>query len=279
MKKHSEYIEKKSDFIKKHDSLSDDLFSFYKEIFTAQEKAFGKLQDNSGGGLPVRNDNPPFLKPESINLSEEIISILKDLIDEISGIVVKTNPGMDFTALTDAFTDMAEESAVKLLSHDYDFFEKRATDMKLDISELLFMIHNTLKPLLVKWRVDAGLTADKEEWAEGRCPFCGYLPDFSKIIESKENMRKLHCSLCEEEWEFPRLKCHSCGTDEQESLGYYEFEDDAGYRVYYCDQCKSYIKSLSIPKLREDSGFDLAVEDVITGFLDSTMMSKGYSRD
>jgi hypothetical protein len=30
--------------------------------------------------------------------------------------------------------------------------------------------------------------------------------------------------------------------------------------------------------LKEEAGYDLAVEDVVTGFLDSTMISKNYNR-
>lgn len=278
MKKHSLNIEKKKDFIIKNKSLSEEMVDLYRDLYAAQERAYDSFPEDLNVFLPVKSDAPPFLKIESIKLGKVIIAKLESLLNEIAEIVERTNPGMDFSLMVRSFGNIAEEALVKFLEHDFDYFDERASEYRMDISELIFMIHNVFKPLLVRARTSAGLTVKKEEWLEGTCPFCGYMPDFSKIVESKDNTRRLHCSLCEEEWDFPRLKCHSCGNVEQTSLGFFEYEDNPDYRVYYCDRCRSYIKSIRIPKLKEESGFDLAVEDIVTGFLDSTMMSKDYSR-
>jgi formate dehydrogenase maturation protein FdhE len=277
MKKHSLAIEKKRDFILKHKSLSEEMILFYVKLYAAQEKAYDALPGNIDI-LPLNSSSHPFLQIESITLRAEIIASLSLLLKELADIVSDANPGMSFDVLIKSFGGIAEESFVKFLQHDFDYFEGKASEFRLDISELIFMIHNVFKPLLIKVRISSGLSAKREEWLEKECPFCGYMPDFSKIVESRDNMRKLHCSLCEEEWEFPRLKCYACGNDEQETLGFYEFEDNPDYRIYYCDKCKSYIKSVRIPKLKEEAGYDLAVEDVVTGFLDSTMISKNYNR-
>lgn len=278
MKKHSLNIEKKRDFIIKHNSLPKEMINFYRKLYEAQENAYDSLPENMSNLFPLNSDNPPFLIIDNIRLNSEIVTDLTLLMKEIADIVTGTNPGMDFRILAESFSGTAEESLIKFLEHDLDYFEEKASIYRLDISELIFMIHNVFKPLLIKARISSGLTVKREEWLERECPFCGYIPDFSKIVESKDNMRKLHCSLCEEEWEFPRLKCHACGNEEQDTLGFFEFEDNPDYRVYYCDKCKSYIKSIRIPKLKEESGCDLAVEDVVTGFLDSTMISKNYNR-
>jgi len=278
MKKHSLSIEKKRDFIKKHNSLPEEMIKFYAKLYTAQEKAYDSFPENLNKLFPLNADTPPFLKIENITLSIDVISSLANLIKEMADIVSGANPGMDFTLLLEGFSMTAEESLIKFLEHDFGYFEEKASVYRLDVSELIFMIHNVYKPLLIKARISTGLSVKRDEWLEKECPFCGYMPDISKLVESKDNMRKLHCSLCEEEWEFPRLKCHACGNDEQDTLGFFEFEDNPDYRVYYCDKCKSYIKSIRIPKLKEEAGYDLAVEDVITGFLDSTMISKNYNR-
>lgn len=278
MKKHSLNIEKKKDFIIKNGSLPEEMAGFYKDLYTAQEKAYDSFPDDLDDLFPVNSDTHPFLEAESVGLSEEIISSLALLLEEIAEIIGRTNPGMDFSLMISSFSEKAGESLVKFLQHDFDYFDELASEYRLDISELIFMIHNVFKPLLVRARIASGLSVKKDDWLEGSCPFCGYMPDFSKIVESRENTRKLHCSLCEEEWDFPRLKCHSCGNDEQASLGFFEYEDNPDYRVYYCDKCRSYIKSVRIPKLKEESEYDLTVEDIVTGFLDSTMISKNYNR-
>jgi len=278
MKKHSSGIEKKRDFIIKHKSLTEEMISFYVKLYAAQEKAYESLPDDINKLFPLNSGKPPFLQIENATLSTEIVANLSLLLKELSEIVSDSNPGMNFDILIKSFSGIAEESFIKFLQQDFDYFEEKASEYRIDISELIFMIHNVFKPLLVKVRITSGLSVKRDQWLEQDCPFCGYMPDFSKIVEAKDNMRKLHCSLCEEEWEFPRLKCHACGNDDQDTLGYYEFEDNPDYRVYYCDKCKSYIKSIRIPKLKEEAGYDLAVEDVVTGFLDSTMMNKNYSR-
>lgn len=254
------------------------MIDFYIKLYGAQEKAYESFPCDLNDFFPVNRDNPPFLIKENIKLNEDIISKLNLLLTDIADIVSKTNPGMDFSLLVNSFSGIANESLIKLLLHDFDYFEEKASECRLDISEFIFMLHNTFKPLLIKARISAGLSVKKEDWLNEVCPFCGYMPDFSKIVEAKDNMRKLHCSLCEEEWEFPRLKCHACGNTEQETLGFYEFEDNPDYRVYYCEKCKNYIKSVRIPKLKEESGYDLTIEDIATGFLDSTMINKNYNR-
>ncbi len=278
MKSHSIYFENKNDFISKNKSLSDEHVAFYKSLFSAQEKASGMFPENIKDQFPVNPAAVPFLQADDIRLNDEILDTLSLLLDDITESIVQINPGLDFNLLKKSFSSSAQDMIRHLVKKDYDYFTALGMEWRIDTTELLFVIHNVFKPLLVKARIEANLSIDKENWQEGECPFCGYLPDFSKLVESKNNLRKLHCSLCENEWEFPRLKCHSCGTDEQTMLGFFEYEDNPEYRVYYCDKCRNYLKAIHIPKLRDESGFDLAVEDIITGFLDSTMMNKNYNR-
>jgi len=277
MKNHSEYLNKKKDFIRENSSLSENFFTFYTGLFELQQKAYDALGELSLSFESCGKDNLPFLKIEHLKLDSKILDVLNILALDISSEIKKTNPGMDFSAFESSFVTDATDLLKSLLAKDYSYFELKEKAYKLDISEILFMVHNIFKPLMIKAAENANLKIEKEDWLRGDCPFCGYLPDFSKIVESVDNKRKLHCSLCESEWEFPRLQCHVCGNDNQETLGYYEYEG-TDYRIYYCEHCKSYIKALKIPKLKEESNIDLAVEDIVTGFLDSSMMQKGYVR-
>jgi len=279
MNRHSLNMEKRREFINKHKSLPEDLFDFYKKLFDAQESAYEKLPDNMTDFLPVNTDFPPYLIKEKIKLSDEIVGQLEVLLGDIIEIVSRVNPGMDFSSLKEAFNEFAGEAVVKLLLHDFQYFENKAAELRLDLPELLFMIHNVFKPFLVKGREEAPSVPDKEDWLKGNCPYCGYMPGFSKIVESGENKRVLHCSLCECEWAFPRMQCHICGNTDHDTLGFFEYEDAPDYRAYYCDKCRNYIKSVRIPKMREEAGYDLTVEDIITGFIDSTMIGKEYNRN
>jgi formate dehydrogenase accessory protein FdhE len=278
MIKHSEYLSHKKDLVSAKDLMDQDLYDLYMKIFLAQEEFSSKC-----GILPEQykkfeTEILPALHIDDIILDDNLKSLLEKLLSDLAAVISEVNPGMNFSYLKDNFKSDADSLLHGLVQLDYPLLEKKATENKLALDEFIFVIHNVFKPLMVKMREGFNRKISKEDWIEGICPFCGYLPDISKIVESKENQRHLHCAICENEWEFPRLLCPVCGCDEQAKHGYFEFEDNNLYRVYYCSECMHYIKNLRVPKLSEDSKFDLAVEDIITSFLDASMIEKGYKR-
>jgi len=119
---------------------------------------------------------------------------------------------------------------------------------------------------------------DLSDWDSNTCPFCGFYPEMSKIIKNKDNFRMLHCGLCDYEWQFRRIRCAICGNDDKDSLGYYTAEDDDTHRVDFCNECKGYIKTIWVPDEFEESRYDLTVENVITNYLDATLIDMGYNR-
>jgi len=258
--------------------MTKDLFNFYKEIFLAQEEfslQSGNLQEYNNSFRP---DQFPVLDYDAIVLTDGTKSLLSDLLIKLTDLISKLNPGMDFSELKKNFTAEAEGLLKGFLRQDFDYLEKKGMENRLAIDEFIFVVHNVFKPLMSGLKKASDKKPDREDWMESTCPFCGYLPDMSKIVESKENQRHLHCAICENEWEFPRLVCPACGCNEQSKHGFFEYEENNIYRAYYCDECRHYIKSVRIPKLKEESSFDLAVEDVITNYLDAGMIEKGYKR-
>jgi len=278
MLKHSEYLNKKKDYIAQTESLSPELYDFYMHIFLAQEDFASKCGKTSGFSEYFRNGQLPVLNTETLALNDEVKSLLNGLMLELTDIISKMNQGMNFSLLKENFNKDANLLLRGLLNKDYEFLEKKGFENRLALDEFIFVVHNVFKPFMVLLRQNSEVKIDKGEWLESSCPFCGYLPDMSKIVESKENKRNMHCAICENEWEFPRLICPSCGCNDQTKNGFFEYEDNNLYRVYYCDECKHYVKNVRIPKLQEESSFDLAVEDIITNFLDSAMIDKGYRR-
>ena len=278
MQNHIEYLNLKKDSLLKSGIMTPELIGFYTEIFLAQEDfrlKTGELAEYSGN---CKTDIFPVLIPDDIVIDDHIKARLLKLVEKLTEIISCTNTGMDFSLFTGKFSDDADLLLAGLLKQDYALLEKKGLESHLALDEFIFLVHNTFKPFLVSLREKFAVKPEKGEWLESNCPFCGYLPDMSKIVESKENQRHLHCAICENEWEFPRLVCPACGCGDQSKHGFFEFEDNNIYRVYYCDECRHYIKSIRIPKLKEESGFDLAVEDIITGFLDASMFEKGYKR-
>ncbi len=278
MIKHSDYLKNKQDAVLDNGSMTPEVFDFYMEIFHSQEEFTSQI-GNSGAYLKnLKEDSFPVLSADDINLEDDMKSLLFNLTVKLTDVISKLNAGMDFSLLKENFKNDADILLRALLKQDFSFLEKKGVDNRLALDEFIFVIHNVFKPFIAALRKKADRKPDKEEWLESSCPFCGYLPDMSKIVESKENQRHLHCAICENEWEFPRLVCPACGCNEQTKHGFFEFEDNNIYRIYYCDECKHYIKNVRIPKLKEESSFDLAVEDIITSFLDASMIDKGYKR-
>ncbi len=275
---HIEYLNKKKDSLSDNSLMTPELTGFYMEIFQAHEDF-----RNGAGELPddLKNyikDAHPQLSVDKFVIDDSIKDHLYKLAVRLTEIISRANNGMDFSHFTGNFLKDSDLLFAALLNQDYSSIEKKGIESRLALDEFIFLVHNIFKPLMVMLSDKYAVKPEKGSWLESICPFCGYLPDMSKIVESRENQRFLHCSICENEWEFPRLVCPACGCDDQKKHGFFEFEDNAMYRVYYCDECRHYIKSIRVPKSREDSGFDLAVEDVITGFLDASMIEKGYKR-
>lgn len=279
MKEHSTYLISKKESALKSGSITPEMFDFYHKLFLMQEE-FIKNLDSQGASLFKPGDkNLPAFKADLLEFDDTLAGELEKLLNNIIELIKKDNSGLNFDTLAKEFKSFAPDVFVQLINRDFDGLEKQASSCKLDLDEFIFVLHNVFKPLMVFIRNSSGFKLESDEdWLENHCPFCGYLPGMGKIAGSKDNQRILSCALCENEWKFVRVTCTFCGNSEQKEQGYFEFTENPVYRVYYCNQCKSYIKSINVPKSMEDEGFDLHVEDILTTYLDSSMLGKGYFR-
>ncbi|MBL8402912.1 MAG: formate dehydrogenase accessory protein FdhE, partial [Dechloromonas sp.] len=112
--------------------------------------------------------------------------------------------------------------------------------------------------------------------AHGVCPCCGSLPVASvvRLGATINNLRYLHCSLCNTEWNVPRATCTTCDTDKEVSL--HEIEGSKGaVRAETCDACKSYLK---IVYQEKDPNVDPVADDLATLPLDMLVDEAGYER-
>ncbi len=113
----------------------------------------------------------------------------------------------------------------------------------------------------------------------GVCPCCGFLPVASvvRLGGDVDNMRYLHCALCNCEWNLVRVKCSSC--DATEGIAYCHLEAEglveaAAVRAETCDSCKSYLKIC----YSEKSVADPVADDLASLALDILVDEAGYSR-
>lgn len=113
---------------------------------------------------------------------------------------------------------------------------------------------------------------DQERWRRRYCPICGGRADFC-FLEKENGARWLSCSRCDAEWLFQRLECPYCGNQNQDKLAYFTNEEGL-YRLYICEECRSYIKGIDLRKTASE--VLLPLEKVITIELDNQAQNDGY---
>ncbi len=134
------------------------------------------------------------------------------------------------------------------------------------------IIQVTLNPFMVGYSKVLLSSVNQERWRRGYCPICGGNPDFA-LLDKEYGARWLVCSRCDTQWLFQRLECPYCGNQNQNTLAY--FTDDEGvYRLYVCEQCRTYIKAIDLR--RSKSEVLLPLERVMTLGLDRQGEEKGY---
>lgn len=135
------------------------------------------------------------------------------------------------------------------------------------------IIQATLKPFLVGYSKALLSSVNQERWRRGYCPICGGSPDFA-FLDKKYGARWLLCSRCDTEWLFQRLECPYCGTRDQNALSY--FTDDKGlYRLYVCENCKHYLKTIDLREAASE--VLLPLERLYTLDIDRQAEENGYS--
>lgn len=112
--------------------------------------------------------------------------------------------------------------------------------------------------------------------AHNVCPCCGS-PAVASVVRLGSvinNLRYLHCSLCNTEWNVPRAVCTHCAGDS--ALGLHTLEDMQGpMRAETCEGCKSYLK---IVYQEKDPQADPVADDLATLALDMLLDEAGYQR-
>jgi len=281
-KTNSTHLEQKKEEIFKNKYLTEKMFNFYKSLFDFQEKFTFDLKDIDSNFNFINQNKYPMIDSKTISFDESSKKILYKKFKELIELISLDQKNYSFIELDKQLIEndfLFEEILKALLGYDSQALEKIANSSKIGIEELIFVGLNLFKPILVSLNEKTKIKEDENNsWQEPTCPFCGFLPDMSKIVEAEDNKQLLHCTMCEHEWQFKRLCCPSCGNENAETLGYYVYEDDDKYRFHYCEECKGYIKTLRIPKQFEESRFNLTVENIITNFLDASAIDMGYKK-
>jgi len=113
-----------------------------------------------------------------------------------------------------------------------------------------------------------------EDWNSSCCPTCGALPAMAQLRESDRGReRHLVCGLCATSWRYARIGCPFCRNETVERLGVLEPEGEESFRIDFCRECNSYLKTYV------GSGSEpLALSDWSTLHLDAACAERGLRR-
>ena len=257
--------------------LSLRLIEFYKKLFRIQSDA-EKLADKNDQKLKKKtigirlNQGLPLIDFDEIvpnlpllsDVFEKVCIVFKDYTDLFGKIPaslerVKSEPSY-LTEIIGAWLKRTEIPAAISLDNDSDY-------LLLDA-----IIHATAKPVLVSQAKYLIEHVDQEKWRREFCPICHGIPDLA-YLDEEEGARWLLCSRCDTTWLFQRLQCPFCNNQDQKSLAYFT-NDEGDYRLYVCDQCRKYIKTIDMRNARLKTS--LPLERLLTYDMDRQAEEKGY---
>ncbi len=156
----------------------------------------------------------------------------------------------------------------------YEMTKLATAVVPLGVNERLLeaIIQATLKPFLTGYSKALLSSVNQEHWRRSYCPICGGSPDFA-FLNKETGARWLLCSRCDTEWLFQRLECPYCGNQNQNTLAYFTGNDGL-YRLYICNQCKQYLKTIDLRQAKEE--IEIPLERLFTLGIDIQAREYGY---
>jgi len=155
----------------------------------------------------------------------------------------------------DSTTEWSRNLLKAILNQDEKALSLIAKEVDLDPMVLQFLGQVALTPSIYALRDALSANIDTDGWDYGYCPLCGSHPDMAYF--AKTGKRYLHCELCGEEWAFSRIRCPFCDNQDQETLGYFEAEEEEGFRVYFCRECMRFLKTIDKKAFEEVAPLEL----------------------
>ncbi len=236
---------------------------FWQAILLTQSEAREELAASRPLAWTVRrdrlSDGRPQLVVEDLPLAEEALA---QLIGRLEAIWRRHDPGRP------ASREQIWLPRVRLAFEDPTlmFGQRRELGFEDGLAAL------ALVPYL-EWAaagVAPALGGELEAWARGYCPVCGGHPDLA-ILAGDPPARSLVCSRCSTAWPYPRVRCPFCHDVERQA---YHVDGDGRYRLYVCQDCRRYLKTLDARRL--GGNLNPKVERLVTIGMDLAALREGY---
>jgi formate dehydrogenase maturation protein FdhE len=280
MKNQLIYFDEKAEKIQSAGLLTDAMISFYHDLFAYHQKFCGQYSGDSRLPTLQATDLPLAENGKKIFTTTGIGELLLPGLTPLMEIITSSNSGLELKPLHRALSDdtgAIVRVADAVLDMDTERLEQFALSCKVGPDEAIFVIVNWLKPFFINLKdKNSTIISDKDD--THHCPFCGSHPDMAALVTGMDGKRFLHCSLCGHRWQYRRIACAVCGTEDASNLEYFSSDEDTRYRLDVCTACGGYMKTMKLDKFEEIDDFDLAVENILTVHLDSAAIQKGYKK-
>ncbi len=264
--------------VEKNEILHPQLVDLYNDLFALsipdEAVSFPPLgadvREQWGNGVPLMRCAVPKIAPD----------VFFELMSRTSEIM-KKHQAEQIADIERVLEAMPRETGARaefidgVLRRDSEMIEELVDAHKLQVEVVSFLVSQTLRPFMRLMTRKLSAEFDYDAWHRGTCPVCGGNPTMAYLSKAV-GRRRLYCSLCECEWFFHRIGCPYCGNTEGSKIKYFTVDNEKRYRVYVCEECKGYIKTVdqSVSALGEKPAMFL--EDVRTLHLDLVAMREGF---
>ncbi len=263
-----------TDARQRHGELAE-LLDFYHDLYRVQFEAKASLPEPAvRGDLAMRQrlaEGLPQLIFDQLNIDPEPFA---RLVAQSDAVLLRHNPARE--------ADRHEQPAEELVALARQVFETwdTLTSPKLDgecqpgdqtepDDRPILAVGFALAPYLQRAAEAILPRLDLSLWAKGCCPVCGGQPNLA-LFEQSRGARQLVCSRCDAAWDYQRVRCPFCGSEEKQT--YYPSQDGA-HRLYVCPDCHHYLKTADLREIHRPVyplverlvlvGMDLAAQQIV----------------
>ncbi len=224
-----------------------------------------------------RRQGLPLVTGRELALEWELFAGLFQQVCQVSA--------QDRPDLAESFTELAtapKEDPEQVRAWVAHLMAENTLGDEVDPSGLItFVLTHSLRPFLRNYARAYASLVDERGWKRGYCPICGGRPDMASLGSThhkpgpaeEEGTRYLLCTRCDNEWAFARMGCPFCDERDHSKIHYYQEEKDP-HRLYVCDNCQRYIKTID---LGAGGRVLLSVERILTAGMDISAREAGYS--
>ena len=275
----SDSIHKAVSQIKRKSPAYGKMLEFYEPVFQLQEKAQSRVnvkpfeiktdlvEAKRKGGFPLMTIGDFQVDTRSGK------SLFLDICELARNIHPDLGPAGEILKQAVTENKFSYEELVKgIIREDDGIFQTIYTNLDVDPKAPAMFTYLSMVPSIrAISRMMAKFLEDPLESDHGFCPVCGSPPALASLTENGE--RRLHCGFCRHLWKIGRMLCPFCKNKDAEKLFYFYSDPEPHYRVYGCDECKQYVKTVDLGKLKRF--FHPPLEQVATLHLDVLAGDKG----